>query len=460
MRGQDLTQGSIVQQIWSLAWPMMLSIFFFTLYNLVDAFWVAKISPAAIAAVSISQITLFVTIALSMGISVGSSVLMGMALGAGNKPEAERVLGQGYLLSIVAALFFTALTLTFSGPFLWAGGATDEIFALAQPYFIITAGGSIFMFLLMNTSTAFNSQGDNFTPTKLFAISTAVNIILDPIMIFGFGPVPAMGISGAAWATLISQLLFLIMALRALMSPQMMVPLKLENLGLKKQSVIAVMNIGVPASLTQTLNPIGFLILMSLVSGAFGAAGAAAFSLDFRIEFFAFIPAIGFGFSAMAMMGQNTGAQDFDRLNQVIRATLLMGCGLALAFGLAVIATAPLIIGAFTDDPAVTRDALLYFWIVPTGYAFFAASFIEAALFQGFGRSWPGFWITMGRVILTAGTAWFAVAILGFGIWAVWAALVLGSVLSGSLGYLWLMRAVPLAGADEPAATQSIPGAH
>lgn len=94
MHGQNLTSGNITKQLWSLAWPMMLSMFFHSLYNLVDAFWVAKISSSAIAAVSISQIVLFATVSLAMGISVGSAVLMGQNIGAGKKDEAKRVLGQ------------------------------------------------------------------------------------------------------------------------------------------------------------------------------------------------------------------------------------------------------------------------------------------------------------------------------------------------------------------------------
>lgn len=441
-RGQDLTQGSIVQQIWSLAWPMMLSIFFYTLYNLVDAYWVSKISPAAIAAVSISQITLFVTISLAMGISVGSAVLVGMALGRKDVAEAERILGQGYLLSLIAAAVFTLLALLFADRLLTLGGATGEIFGLARPYYLITTAGSVLLFVLMNTTTAFNSQGDNFTTTKLFALSTLVNIVLDPIFIFGWGGFPTLGIAGAAWATLISQALFLILALRVLMSPTMMVRLRPANLGLRWTSVKSVMQIGIPASLTQALNPLGFLILTSLVSREFGEFGAAAFSIGFRIEFFAFIPAVGFGFAAMAMMGQNTGAQDEARIDQVIATALRLGCGLALAFGLLVMIFAPWIVGVFTDEAAVTRAALLYFWIVPLGYLFFAATFIQASLLQGYGRSWPGFWITAGRIALTSGLAYLLV--LGFSapIWAVWTSLVVGSVTASLLGFLWLRQVI------------------
>ena len=434
---------------------MMLSMFFFTLYNLVDAFWVSRISPAAIAAVSISQIILFVTIALAMGISVGSSVLMGMALGGGNKDEAERVLGQGYLLSIVAAVFFTILTLVFSDVFLRLGGATEAIYGLARPYYLITAAGSVLLFMLMNTSTAFNSQGDNFTTTKIFALSTACNIILDPIFIFGWGPVPALGVAGAAWATLISQAVFLVLALRVLMSGRMMVTLRLENLSLKLKSVQSVLNIGVPASLTQTLNPIGFLGLMFLVSAFFGQEGAAAFSIGFRIEFFAFIPAVGFGFSAMAMMGQNAGAHDVGRMQEIIRWAVVLGCGLAASFSVFVIIGAPWIIGVFTKDALVTQYALSYFWIVPIGYAFFAASFIEASLFQGYGRSWPGFWITAARVALTVGLANLLVRGFDLPIWSVWVSLLLSSVVSAVVGYFWLVRVMDHA--NKQAAPTEVP---
>lgn len=109
----DLTKGEIRKQLWSLAWPMMLSVFFYTLYNLVDTYWVSKLSADAIAAVSISQITLFVMIALGFGITIGSGVIMSMRIGAGDKNGAERVLGQSFVLAVIAGLFFTCISLIF-----------------------------------------------------------------------------------------------------------------------------------------------------------------------------------------------------------------------------------------------------------------------------------------------------------------------------------------------------------
>lgn len=442
MHGQNLTTGSVPRQLCSLAWPMMLSMFFYTLYNLVDAYWVAKLSPDAIAAVSISQITLFIMISLAMGISIGSAVLMGMNMGAGNKQEAERILGQAYALAGIVAVFFTALALTFGAEFLTLSGAIGDIFPLGLSYFNITAAGSILTFLMMTTSTAFNAQGDNFTPTKLFALSTLVNTLLDPMFIFGFGVIPAMGIDGAAYATLISQLVFLALALKVLASEQMMVRLRFSNLRLRWESVKRVLNIGIPASLTQTLNPIGFSLMMAIVSGTFLEAGAAAFSIGFRIEFFAFIPAIGFGFGSMAMIGQNIGAGNKRRAQEILNTAVLLGAGAAFAFAVTAYVLAPLIVEAFTTDATVTVYTLQYFRIVPFGYAFFAMTFIVASTFQGLGHSWPGFWITVGRVGTMLILANVFVAKLSLPIWSVWLAIALGGVLASIAGLIWIRLVV------------------
>lgn len=338
--------------------------------------------------------------------------------------------------------FFTALALTFGAEFLTLSGAIGDIFPLGLSYFNITAAGSILTFLMMTTSTAFNAQGDNFTPTKLFALSTLVNTLLDPMFIFGFGVIPAMGIDGAAYATLISQSVFLALALKVLASEQMMVRLRFSNLRLRWESVKRVLNIGIPASLTQTLNPIGFSLMMAIVSGTFLEAGAAAFSIGFRIEFFAFIPAIGFGFGSMAMIGQNIGAGNKRRAQEILNTAVLLGAGAAFAFAVTAYVLAPLIVEAFTTDATVTAYTLQYFRIVPFGYAFFAMTFIVASTFQGLGHSWPGFWITVGRVGTMLILANVFVAKLSLPIWSVWLAIALGGVLASIAGLIWIRLVV------------------
>jgi putative MATE family efflux protein len=444
MEGQDLTKGDIPRQLWSLAWPMMLSVFFYTLYNLVDAYWVSKLSAEAIAAVSISQVTLFVTIALGFGITVGSGVLMAMHIGAKNIKEAERILGQSFVLAGILGIFFTVVSLLFRDQFLTFSGAAGLIFEPAKEYFTIVAGGSILLFILLTIMFAFNSQGDTNTLTKLFAVSTAINAILDPIMIFGWFGFPALGIGGAAYATLISQVIFIVIALRSLSSPHRRIRFHFHNLTFNWESVKKVLDIGFPAALTQVIFPVGLAALTYLTSLRFLEPGAVALSLGFRIEFFAFLPAIGFGFGAMAMIGQNMGAGKLERAREVFRTALKYGSLAAAGLGVIAALFARPIIGVFTTDPVVTQYTLSYFWIVSfLSYGFLAASMVEANAFQAISRSWPGFWIVFLRFfVISIPLSYLFTYVLGFPIIAVWVAIAIGTVVSAVGGYFWITRAM------------------
>jgi len=438
---EDLTKGNIPSQLWSLAWPMMLSVFFYTLYNIVDAYWVSKLSSESIAAVSISQIALMLMISIGFGITIGSGVIMSMDIGAKNKPAAERVLGQSFVLTAIAGVFFTIIALLFREQLLTWSGASGAIFQPAMDYFTITSGGSILFFILITIMFAFNAQGDTFTLTKLFALSTLVNIVCDPILIFGWAGLPAMGISGAAISTLISQFVFIVIALRSLSSPKRNIQFHFRNLSFNWDSVKRVLKIGIPAAITQVINPVGLAILTLLSSKAFFEAGAVAFSLGFRIEFFAYLPAIGFGFAAMAMMAQNIGAEDLERTKAVLATALRFAIGIALVFGVIAAVFAHQIIAIFTQDPVVTAYTLSYFHIVALSYAFLAAMMVEANAFQAVGRSWPGFWISFLRYIVIAiPMSYLGTIILDYSISAIWGAIVVGNIVSSLVGYFWIHR--------------------
>ena len=457
--GQNLTTGPIVQQLWSLAWPMMLSIFFYTLYNLVDAFWVSKVSPEAIAAVSIAQITLFIMVALSMGLTVGSSVIMAMDIGAKKMDEAGRVLGQSFVLSGIAGIFFSILAIVFKTELLIASGASGAIFAPALEYFTVTAGGSILFFLLTTIMFAFNAQGDTFTLTKLFALSTLVNLILDPVLIFGWAGFPALGIAGAAWATLISQAVFIAIALRSLSSKHRLIQFHFRNLSFRWESVKKVLTIGIPGSLTQVLNPIGLAALTFITFAGFMEPGTVAFSLGFRIEFFAFLPAVGFGVGAMAMIGQNIGAGNIERAKEAFNKALQYGFTAAAGLGVVAAVFANQIIAVFTTDPTVTSYARLYLHTVALSYGFLSAMMVEASAFQAIGKSWPGFWIFFIRFfVISIPLSYVLTQVFHFPIVAIWLSIIAGNVIAASIGYFWITKKMRTLSLDEtPVADHQIP---
>jgi len=288
---------------------------------------------------------------------------------------------------------------------------------------------------------AFNSQGDTLSLTKLFALSTLINVILDPVLIFGWFGIPAFGIAGAAIATVISQAIFIVVAIRALSSDKRRIRFHFSNLTFKWESVKKVLHIGIPASLTQIIMPLGLAAITFITARAFLEPGAIAFSLGFRVEFFAFLPAVGFGFGAMAMMGQNIGAGNIERAKQSFSKAILYGFTAGTGLGILVALFAGAIINVFTSDPLVTEYTLFYMWTVALTYGFLAATMVEANAFQSIDRSWPGFWIFFIRFfVISIPLAYILTQFYQFPILAIWIAIMLGNIISAVIGYVWISR--------------------
>ena len=439
MQLPTLTSGNVSKQLWQLSWPMMLSFFFYTLYNLVDTYWVSKLSDEAIAAVSISQISLFVMISLGFGITAGSGVVMAMAIGKEDQEEAERVLGQSFVLSALLAVFFTAVSLVFADQLLTASGATGDIFDPAKEYFLIVSSGSVLLFIMMAVMFAFNAQGDTTTLTKLFAFSTGINIVLDPALIFGYGPFPELGIQGAAIATLVSQTAFLIVAIRILSRPSRSIRFRFSNLNARMASVKRVLRIGFPAALTQVIFPIGLAVVTYIAALGFDEEGSIAMSLGMRIEFFAYLPAAGFGFGAMAMMGQNIGAGNLERTREAFRKAATYAFLGAAGLGVLAALFAGPLIELFSDDAVVTEYTFGYLYTVAFSYGFLALLMVTANAFQSVDQSWPGFWIFLLRVaVITVPLAWYLTQVQGYNIYGIWGAVIAGNVLAALVGLIWI----------------------
>ena len=440
MRGRDLTTGAIPAHTWALAWPVMLSIFFQTMYQAVDAFWVSQLADEALAAVSMSQIALFAAVSLTIGITVGSGVLMAMSIGARAVDEAERILGQSFVLNFIAAVVLTALVLALRTPILRAVGATDAIFPLAKDYLTITASAMVLMFLFFAAVFGFNSQGDNTTVPVLFAISTALNIVLDPLLIFGWLGFPRLGVRGAAIATVISQFVLLVSGITLLATRDMLVRLRFRRLVIRGDSVARVLAIGVPASLTSLMGPLLMATLTAVVARAFGDHGAIAMSVGFRAEVFSLLPAIGFGVAGLALIGQNMGAGNLERAHRSYRTALVFALAFGSGIGILAVAFSGPIARTFTDDPVVIDYALRYLRSVPLSYGVMGAGMVVIMSFQGMRRSWRGAAISALRLAILSGSAILLAEVLGAPIGIVWLSVILANVVYATVGYLAFER--------------------
>jgi Na+-driven multidrug efflux pump len=261
-------------------------------------------------------------------------------------------------------------------------------------------------------------------------------------MIFGWLGFPALGIAGAAYATLISQAVFLVWALHILSGPKMMIRFRFSNLTFVWESVKKVLKIGVPASLTQVINPVGIATLMFIIALGFKEIGTIAFSIGSRVEFFAFLPAIGFGFGAMSLIGQNIGAGNIERAREAFKKSFIYGVGASAAFGVLCMLFAVPITRIFTSDPVVVGYTHSYIWIVALSYGFMSAMMIEASGFQAIGRSWPGFWIFFVRFfVISIPLAYILTSVYSFPLEAVWIAIAAGNIIASIGGYFWISSA-------------------
>ena len=442
MFGRDLTTGSIPALSWSLAWPVMLSLFFQTLYQLVDAFWVSRISAAALAAVTVSQVTLFVMTSLTLGITVGSGVLLAVCVGRDDIRAAERVLGQSFLLNLLAGLLFTAPALWQRRNLLVLSGATGEILPLALDYFTLLAAGSVLTFLFFAVIFGFNSQGDNTTLAWLYALSTALNALLDPVLIFGYFGLPALGIRGAAVATIVSQALLLAAGVTLLKVLPLPVRFRFRNLVLKPAAVLKVLAIGFPAAITNLLSPLRLAVLNILVAWWFLEAGVAGVAVGFRIEFFSFLPALGFAVAVLALVGQNLGAGRLERVGRSWRTVMVSAFAVGTLLGVAVALARGPVAAVFTDDPVVAAYARSYLATIPLTFGAVSATVVAISALHALGRPWPGLAVAAARVVLMV----TAMLLAGGGLAgrpdpvALWVAIVTANVATCAGGYLVLRR--------------------
>ena len=443
MSGRDLTTGSIPALSWSLAWPVMLSLFFQTLYQLVDAFWVSRISEDALAAVTVSQVTLFVMTSLTLGITVGSGVLLAVCVGRDDIRAAERVLGQSFVLNLLAALLFTALALWLRRDLLVLSGATGNILPLALEYFTLLAVGAVLTFLFFAVIFGFNAQGDNTTLAWLYACSTVLNAILDPVLIFGYLGLPALGIRGAAVATIISQALLLaagVMLLKVLPLP---VRFRFQNLVVNPAAALKVLAIGFPAALANLLNPLRLAVLNILVAWWFLEAGVAGVAVGYRIEFFAFLPALGYAVAVLALVGQNLGAGKLERVGRSWRTAMVAAFATGTLLGVAAALARGLVVAVFSDDPGVAAYARSYLATVPLTFGVVGATVVAVSALQVMGSPWPGLAVAAARVALMAA----AMLLAGGGLAgqpspvALWVAIVTANVATCAGAYLVLRRA-------------------
>ena len=402
----DFTQGSVGKKLLLFSMPLMLGMLLQTAYNIVDAIYVGMLGPEELAAVSLTFPVVFVFVAVAGGLGIGANALMAQALGRKHLPAANNLAEHSLILGGLMGVVIAALGILFSPPLFAFMGADEILMPLTLEYSRPIFIGFIFMFSWFVSDAILRSQGNSKTPMKNLAVSVVLNIILSPILIFGLLGVPALGLTGAALATVFSRVLAAALNFLYIYTPKSVITLDLKAFKPRLSYIKQILFIGLPASASQGLTAIGFMLLTSLV-GIYGSHALAAFGVGMRINSMVMLPVIGLTMGVISFVGQNVGARDFHRARRVTSIAVRIAFAIAiLLVGLIILLREP-IMRVFTQDASVIAIGVTYLSIVPLAYLSFGLYHVLFGAFQGAGKTGLAFAANLAYWAMAVALAFF-----------------------------------------------------
>ena len=436
---EQIQGGSILPTLLKLSVPAIIAFTFHTAFNFVDRFFVSQLGDVELGALGMAFTVQSVLITIGAGTGIGVSSLIARFIGAGRGDQANRA-GEHALLIIVAlSLITTLLGPGLTRPLFVLLGASEEMLPHILDYINIVLYGSLFQFFSMIGNGILRGEGNTVTPMQVMVTGTLVNIVMDPILIFGLGPFPEMGVRGAALATVIGRIASCIPLARSLFSSRNVVRLSMKTFRYAGSIVRGIFSVGGPTIVGQLSNSLGLSLLFVLLR-PYGDMAKSAFTMGFTYQQVAILPIIGIAQGTLTMTGQNFGAGKIGRVKAIIRSSLLFCTGMMCALALVVIVGRGTFARIFSDTPEVLHIGGMMLLIFAIGFPFLAARFILTSFFQGLGNGFAAFVINFSYILVFALP--LALLLSSFmGLNGIWTGIVAGNLLSAALGAIWVVVA-------------------
>ena len=345
--------------IFSMALPAMISMLINAMYNIVDSIFVAQYSQSALAAVSLVFPLQTLVVAIGVGTGVGVNSLIARRLGEKRQLHADSAAEHGIALSIIGGIVFLVLGFGLSGVFVGAFGAAEDVSVQAVQYSHIAVGLSIFVMISMMCEKVQQSTGNMIIPMAQGLTGAIINIILDPLMIFGIGPFPEMGVTGAALATVIGQIFGMLIGLWGVFKHQKVLKLNMRSFKWRLQTVKDIYRVGLPGIVMQSIASVMTAGLNGILIG-FSQTAVNVLAVYFKLQTFVFMPVFGLNQGALPVMGYNYGARNKHRLFGAYRIALVTAVIIMLiGFVLFQLIPEPMLM-MFVDrtDAAATQEML------------------------------------------------------------------------------------------------------
>jgi putative MATE family efflux protein len=418
--------------------PMLLGISTMMAQSLIDAWFLGKVGDEALAAFSFGFPILMIITSVAIGLGAGTSSVVARAIGADNHRRARRLATDSLLLSFIITASMAAIGVMTINPLFKVLGAPADMIPMIRTFMTILYTGVPFLVVGMVGTSSMRATGDTVLPGKIMIAGAILNVILDPIFIFGLGPIPAMGLNGAATAALLARGLMFLCTLYFLVYRLDMVSFNKPDPAEMKQSWIDILHVGLPAAGTNAIIPVAMTLITAMIA-RYGPDAVAGFGVASRIEslvlvvFYALSSVIG------PFVGQNLSAGKEQRILEALRLCAIFCMAIALAIALLLAAGSGFLPTLFSQNPDVTKVTRLFLLIAPVSYGAYGIVMVMNAAFNGLGTPMPAVYISVTRMIIL----YVPMALL-FGSWfdiaGIFAAYAAANLLSGLLGYVWARR--------------------
>ena len=441
----SLTRDDIRTILIKMTLPMLGGMLTLMTFNLVDTFFVSMLGTEQLAAISFTFPVTFALISLAIGLSIGTSAVIAKALGAGHNNEARDDGQIALWLSVILVGALAVIGFLATDPLFRALGAKGSILQFVHQYMDIWFAGAVMLVMPMIGNAVLRAAGDTRTPSIIMASSGLVNAVLDPLLIFGLGPVPAMGMQGAALATLMSWVFGTALILRLLIKRNL---ISTHLIGWKQGLVISkkILRIGAPAAGANMLTPLAMAVLTAIMA-TYGPAAVAAYGVGARLESIACLVVLALSMTLPPVISQNFGAGLFNRVSQAYRLSgrFVMQWQFAVYLLLAVLAL-PLA-RLFSDAPEVINIICLFIWTVPLSYGLQGVIILTNSSFNALHKPGSALVLSVIRLfVFYVPIAWAGGKL--FGITGLFVGCIIGNVFTAIIAWRWYNHTVNKAGTE------------
>jgi putative MATE family efflux protein len=383
----DYTSAPLNRAVLLLAVPMVLEMIMESLFAITDVFWVSRLGKEAIAVVGLTESVMTLVYAVAIGISFAATAIVARRIGENDPERAAQAAGQILLIGIACSTALGAVLAYFARDILQLMGADEATVALGTNYTRVMLGGNATVFMIFLINAIFRGAGDATIAMRTLWLANALNIVLDPCFIFGLGPFPEMGVTGAAVATNIGRGVGVLYQLWHLTAKPGRVHLRWRHLRPNGADIAAIMRparSGILQLLIGTTSWVGLFKILTL----FGSSAVAGYTIAIRVVMVALMPAWGLANAGSTLVGQNLGAQKPGRAAEAVWIATRYNIGFLGIVGLLFVVFAGGIVGLFTDDPEVLREGTRALWIVSLAFPLYAAGMCFEGAFNGAGDTW------------------------------------------------------------------------